>query len=108
MIKIFNQSKIDKTELDNTLLMISKQLISNTTKFIIDKVNFNWKLITVNSEINQIFIFKNYLDEYKDYKTFDILLKGLNSIVKNILDFDKIKEDEQYDMIKKKLKEFQI
>ena len=68
MIKIFKQSKIDKTELDNTLLMISKQLISNTTTFIIDKVKFNEYLITVNSEINQIFIFKNYLDEYKDYK----------------------------------------
>ena len=109
MIKIFKQSKIDKTELDNTLLMISKQLISNTTKFIIDKVKFNENLITVNSEINQIFIFKNYLDEYKDYKTFDendldILLKGLNSIVRNFLDFDKIK-GEQNDMIKKKLKD---
>ncbi len=42
--------------------MISKQLISNTTKFIIEIVKFNEKLI--NSEINQIFIFKNYLDEY--------------------------------------------
>ena len=38
--------------------MISKQLISNTTKFIIDKVKFNEKLITVNSEINQILVFK--------------------------------------------------
>ena len=55
MIKIFKQSKIDKTELDNTLLIISKQWISNTIKFIIDKVKFNEKLITVNSEINFYF-----------------------------------------------------
>ncbi len=88
MIKIFKQSKIDKNELDNTLLMISKQLISNTIKFIIDKVKFNEKLITVNSSW--------------------YFIKRLNSIVKNFLDFDKIKEDKQYDMIKKNWKNFKF
>ena len=65
--------KVNKKNVDfeNSIIETSKILISKTMKVIIDKVKFNENLITVNSEINQIFIFKNYLDEYKDYKTFD-------------------------------------
>ena len=80
--------KVNKKNVDfeNSIIETSRILISKTMKVIIDKVKFNEKLITDNNDINQIFIVKNYLDAYKDYKTFDeddllSILNGLNSIV---------------------------
>ena len=104
--------KVNKknTDFENSIIETSRILISKTMKVIIDKVKFNEKLITVNNDINQIFIVKNYLDEYKDYKTFDeddlfSILNGLNSIVSYYLDLYQIQDESKSEIIKKKIKD---
>ena len=109
IMELYKKNK-KNTDFENSINETSRILISETMKVIIDKVKYNEKIISFNNDSNQNFIIKNYLDAYKDYKTFDeddllSILNGLNSIVSYNLDLFHIQDDTKSDVIKKKMKE---
>ena len=94
---------------DELIEKISQKFISETNKFIVKKVKYNEKSIQTNSG-NRIFILKNYLDEYKDYKTFEendiyVILSGLSNIVNLLMDFNKLDLTSPNEMSIKKIKD---
>ena len=100
----------EKKNNENLIETISKKFINKTNKFIIKKVKYNENSIQVNSGLNQVFILKNYLDEYKDYKTFEendiyIILSSLSNIVDMLMEFNKIDDINLSEESKKKIKE---
>ena len=80
----------DKTELQN-FYVTSSSIITPLAKFISDKLKLDIgksdpEKFSHNDKDNNNIIYKNYCDEYKEYKTFDeseilSLLKGINDII---------------------------
>ncbi len=100
----------EKKKNEDLIETISQKFISETNKFIVKKVKYNEKLIQTNSEINQVFILKNYLDVYKDYKTFEendiyVILSGLSNIVNLLMDFNKLDLTNPTEESRKKIKD---
>lgn len=96
MIPLLKEGKDleEKNKNESLIESISNKFIHKTNKFIMRKVKYNEKIIQMDTGLNQVFILKNYLDEYKDYKTFEendiyIILNGLSNIVDLFMDLIK-------------------
>ena len=97
-LPIFNVIIDQKQESEN-IFRLGIEFISALTNFLSQRINIekigrkdNEKFSHFDDENNKI-IFKNYLEEYKEYKTFDenevlLTLKGINNILQFFLNFD--------------------